>query len=188
MYDFGYEFGSVCRALGVDRIMAFLIVQVVGSNGNKKYTGKGDPTFNERHDWNSLLTDDARLRFAEYSDDYWPHADDLVRYLRDFAELRKLHIQYSTRVDQIESKGRGFVLGLTHLNGTKEEEKANTGSSLHCLRVVMATGVSPAVPDIPGIDLAIGYEEVNTAKNAYANKSILILGGGNSALETARQV
>ena len=46
---------------------------------NKRNTGRSDRTFNERHDWNSLLSDDPDLRFpGAYSEDYWPHADDLV--------------------------------------------------------------------------------------------------------------
>jgi hypothetical protein len=67
---------------------------------------------NLRHDWHSLLTasapsvDTAGQRvpasdflFTErnYSSDYYPHADTLVRYLQDFALRYKLNIKYSHR-------------------------------------------------------------------------------------------
>ncbi len=65
-----------------------------------------------RHDWHSLLTasapsvDAAGLRVpasdflftdGNYSSDYYPHADTLVRYLQDFALRYKLNIKYSHR-------------------------------------------------------------------------------------------
>ena len=53
---------------------------------NKRYTGKTNAEFNLRHDWNSLLSHDPRLLFRHYSDAYYPDANDMVRYLSDFAE------------------------------------------------------------------------------------------------------
>ena len=52
---------------------------------NKVHTGSTDPEFNLRMDWNSLLSDDPNLRFGRYSRRYFPDADDLRRYLADFA-------------------------------------------------------------------------------------------------------
>jgi len=52
---------------------------------NKPHTGWDDPELNLRMDWNSLLSDDPRLLFTRYSGRYLPDADDLVRYLADFA-------------------------------------------------------------------------------------------------------
>src|SRR5690348_12722646 len=59
---------------------------------NKVWTGSDDPEFNLRSDWNSLLSDDPELLFKNYSKRYFPTADDLVRYLGDFA--RGLRIAY----------------------------------------------------------------------------------------------
>ncbi len=53
---------------------------------NKVHTGSDDPEFNLRMDWNSLLSDDPELLFGRYSKRYFPAADDLLRYLADFAE------------------------------------------------------------------------------------------------------
>ena len=57
-------------------------------SSNKRYTGSTDPEFNLRMDWNSLLSDDPALRFTRYSERYFPPADEMVRYLADFAALR----------------------------------------------------------------------------------------------------
>ena len=52
---------------------------------NKIYTGKSNPTFNERHDWNSLLSDNESLKMKHFSEEYYPSADDYVKYLREYA-------------------------------------------------------------------------------------------------------
>ena len=64
---------------------------------NKKYTGTDDPELNLRMDWNSLLSDDPDLLFTRYSDRYFPAADDMVRYLADFAAACGLRIVHDTR-------------------------------------------------------------------------------------------
>src|SRR5215469_9901663 len=54
---------------------------------NKPHTGWNDPELNLRMDWNSLLSDDPRLLFTGYSQRFFPAADDLVRYMADFAAV-----------------------------------------------------------------------------------------------------
>src|ERR1041384_940400 len=53
---------------------------------NKVHTGYTDPELSLRMDWNSLLSDDPELLFTRYSEEYFPRADDFVRYLADFAD------------------------------------------------------------------------------------------------------
>jgi cation diffusion facilitator CzcD-associated flavoprotein CzcO len=50
---------------------------------NKVHTGTDDPEVNLRFDWNSLLDEDGDggMRFTRFSRDYFPAADDFVRYL-----------------------------------------------------------------------------------------------------------
>ena len=75
---------------------------------NKLWTGhKADipprtAEYNLRHDWNSLVNDPAiggkGLLMSNFSRDYLPHADDLVRYLRAFAHeclVRTIWQRYS---------------------------------------------------------------------------------------------
>ncbi|MBB5826990.1 NAD(P)-binding domain-containing protein [Micromonospora carbonacea] len=139
---------------------------------NKVWTGSDDPEFNLRADWNSLLTDDQALLFRHYSRRYFPHADDLVRYLVDFA--RGLRIRYDTRVTRIARDGELFTVDVAG------------GDTLAARRVVVATGVSQLhVPPIAGADLAERYDTVSVDPDDFANQRVLIVGKGNSAFETA---
>ena len=68
---------------------------------NKVFTGSDHHEFNLRHDWNSLLTpkksitgsqftsninsDQYDMRFANYSEAYYPDRRDLAQYLTDFS-------------------------------------------------------------------------------------------------------
>src|SRR5713101_6401159 len=45
-----------------------------------------------RWDWNSLLSDSPGLLFPRYSQEYFPSADDLVRYLADFQRVHALNV------------------------------------------------------------------------------------------------
>ncbi|MFE0184093.1 NAD(P)-binding domain-containing protein, partial [Streptomyces olivaceus] len=65
---------------------------------NKVHTGYTDPELDLRMDWNSLLSDDPELLFSRYSEEYFPHADDFVRYLADFADRTGVRVEYGTEV------------------------------------------------------------------------------------------
>ncbi|GAB2969330.1 NAD(P)-binding domain-containing protein [Streptomyces pseudoechinosporeus] len=141
---------------------------------NKVHNGTSDPELNLRMDWNSLLSPDPQLLFTRYSKRYFPHADDLVRYLADFAEAFKLDIAYDTRAVRIRRTDDGFTVDDQH------------GAEHHSRRLIMATGVSrPNTPDIPGIETAEDYSVVSTDPEDFTDQRVLIIGKGNSALETA---
>ncbi|MGW2623075.1 NAD(P)-binding domain-containing protein [Micromonospora taraxaci] len=138
---------------------------------NKVWTGSEDPEFNLRSDWNSLLTDDPALLFKNYSTRYFPAADDLVRYLADFA--RGLRVRYDTRVTSVSKTGDVFTVRAGDDSWTAR-------------RVVVATGVSQLhVPPIEGADLAERYDTVSVDPADFVNQRVLIIGKGNSAFETA---
>ncbi|KJK49285.1 hypothetical protein UK23_14505 [Lentzea aerocolonigenes] len=109
-----------------------------------------------------LSTDDNSLfdgvPFARYSKRAFPGADDLVRYLEDFA--RPLNVRYNTRISDF-------------------------GQARH---VILATGKKPYVPSIPGIELAETYASASTDPTEYAGKRVLIIGRGHSAFETADNI
>ncbi len=73
---------------------------------NKRNTGELNNEFNLRHDWNSLLTNnqspDDTLKFTEYSNDNFPPADTLVKYLEDFKKKFNLNVLYNTKIENIE--------------------------------------------------------------------------------------
>src|SRR4051812_11607501 len=124
-------------------------------------------------DWNSLLSDDPDLLFTRYSERYFPPAGELVRYLGDFAAAFGLKIDYGTRVTGVDREAGLFTV-------------ACDGTTYKAKRLVMATGVAqPYVPPVPGIETAELYSTVSVDPADFVNQRVLILGKGNSALETA---
>ena len=87
---------------------------------NKRFTGhrldepRRTAEFDLRHDWNSLINDEATggkgLLFTNYSNEYLPQADDLVRYLEDFASAYRLNIQYNSEVSGLRREGERWAL------------------------------------------------------------------------------
>nr|QEO73922.1 hypothetical protein [uncultured bacterium] len=141
---------------------------------NKVNTGYDDPELRMRMDWNSLLSDDPELLFTRYSERYFPPADDLVRYLADFAAATGVRVHYGTDAVRISRNGSGFT--VTDQNG----------QSWRSERLVVATGVSRLyVPPIPGIEHAEHYDTFDTDPESFTCQRVLIIGKGNSAFETA---
>ncbi|MEW8026931.1 MAG: NAD(P)-binding domain-containing protein [Candidatus Thiodiazotropha sp.] len=142
-------------------------------SANKIYTGYTDKVRNLRWDWNSLISDDDSLLFKNYSKDYFPNADVMVKYLAEYADRLNLTVQYLRRVKKISRNGQFHV-------------KITDGSIFSCSKLIMATGVSePYIPDIPGIEYAEQYRDVSVDPNDFIDQRVLILGKGNSAFETA---
>jgi thioredoxin reductase len=145
-------------------------------SSNKVWTGHDDDEINLRFDWNSILSDDAPLPFKDYSQKYFPAADNMVEYLRDYAECFALNVRCETEIVHIEKsrEPEGFRLF------------DNRGNIFTCRRLIMATGVSlPNVPSIPGIELAESYVDVSVDPADFTGQRVLIVGKGNSAFETA---
>lgn len=143
---------------------------------NKRYTGYDDPEVNLRWDWHSMLSPDDDLRFTRYSKAYFPHADDMVRYCRDYAARFDLDVRYDTRITRITRQGHD---GRFHLEDAR-------GSEYLCERLIVATGVSkPHIPRIDGIELAEQYVDVTMDADDFIGQRVLIIGKGNSAFETA---
>lgn len=140
---------------------------------NKRFNGTSDPEFNLRMDWNSLLSDGGPL-FTTYTARYFPDAADMVRYLTDYATATNLNISFATRATRVERHDDGFT--VTDQRGEPHAAR----------RLIVATGPSqPYIPDIPGIELADGYESVSVDPHEFTDQRVLIIGKGNSAFETA---
>jgi thioredoxin reductase len=140
---------------------------------NKVFTGTKDYEFNLRFDWNSLLCDDEEMLFKKYSQEYFPHAEELTRYLVDFANRFAIKIKYGTAISKITKNGSFIVT----------DQQGHTYSAR---RLVIATGVSKSyIPPIPGIELCQNYADFSPDSEDFTDKRILIIGKGNSAFETA---
>ncbi|MCB1706915.1 MAG: NAD(P)-binding domain-containing protein, partial [Halioglobus sp.] len=143
---------------------------------NKKYNYFTEEEFNWRHDWNSLLSDDPEMRFTRYTDELFPHADDIYRYFQDFSAHFGLNVRYNSAVTHISRNQDGEFLVAT-----------GQGDHYRCKVLLMGLGATqPMVPEeIEGIEHATGYEDQELDLELYKNKRVGILGGGNSAFETA---
>lgn len=115
------------------------------------------------------------LKFPGDGDRY-PHKDEVISYLIDYAKHFQFPIQTGVKVTDIKQKGSNFEI----VTSKKEAFFAKT--------LISATGAfsSPYIPKISNQDLFQGevihsYQYKN--EQAYQNKRIVIVGGGNSAVQ-----
>ncbi|XP_075999253.1 FAD-dependent oxidoreductase domain-containing protein 2 [Genypterus blacodes] len=148
---------------------------------NKIYTGTHNTEFNMRHDWNSLLSDRPDLLFQRFSKDFYPSADAYPLYLNTFVKELGLKLQYGTDI--------GKVRAMESPNGRRYILTDQRGSDYSCRVLVVATGLwVPQLVDFTGSDLVEGYENISVDPEDYKDQSVLILGKGNSAFETAQSL
>jgi thioredoxin reductase len=152
---------------------------------NKKYTGYSNPEFNLRHDWNSLLSEKGPL-FTNYSNDYYPHRDDLQRYLHDFSIVNQVRIQYQTTVISVHPLSNGYQISVSYQGQTYQYT---------CVKLIVAKGLSPKMPTHLQIKTNVpiyhygqyprNYFLSESTISSFTNKSLAIIGDGNSAMELA---
>lgn len=151
---------------------------------NKRHTGKTNKEFNLRHDWNSLLSDDESLKFTKYSKDIFPHADRYLDYLRDYQERLNLNVQFNTEISNIKTELCDNV--PDHHIFTMLDQR---GTTHRCGKLIIATGVAtPVIPTIGGMEYTDGYEDMSLDREDFEGQTVLILGRGNSAFETATHI
>jgi hypothetical protein len=195
---------------------------------NKRHVGRNDSLdAAQRHDWNSLLAEpshavpgtpasstDARrtvasaaphLRFGSYSAAYYPHADDLLRYMDVYAagdsnsssssgpgaaRAAPLDIRYGVTVTRVSRAAPAshpdarFHLAAMHSSGA--------ALAFTCAYLLLATGLQEAVP-FPSRNgsaavragLVHTYASAPAIPSAYTGKRVLLLGQGNAAFEFA---
>ncbi len=142
---------------------------------NKVHSIFDDPEIRLRWDWNSLLTEDYGFPFRDYSERFYPDADELVAYLEGFAEAYELPIRFGTTVTEVR-----------RTDDDRFEVRDADGNGYRCRVLLIATGSSqPYRPDVPGLDDADDYEDVPVDPASFAGRRVLIIGKGNSALEIA---
>ncbi|XP_002736884.1 FAD-dependent oxidoreductase domain-containing protein 2-like [Saccoglossus kowalevskii] len=150
---------------------------------NKRFNPFPEPEYNMRHDWNSLLSDDPELRFTKYSKELFPHADDLVRYMDDYAKKFNLNIHYNTQVEKIKK------LENQAKSGENFSLKTSKGE-YRCKVLLVATGArNEKIPEhIKGKELMETYCNHSLDTEKYNGKKVFILGNGNSAFEAANHL
>ncbi|CAG0880993.1 unnamed protein product [Darwinula stevensoni] len=144
---------------------------------NKRFTGRKNRIFNERHDWNSLLSHDDSLRFPLYSDEFFPQADVLVKYLEDYQKKLGINVQFNTEVKNIVR----LPPDVQTRNGTTFFMQDQHGNPLGCRVLIMATGWSqPKLVHFPGSEYVENYNDFDVNPRKYEGKSVLIIGRGKS--------
>src|SRR5438309_4651161 len=142
---------------------------------NRVHSIYDDPELQLRWDWNSLLTDGYEAPFRDYSRRLYPHAEEMRRYLQDFARRYELRVRCSSPVTNVSRQADGAFTVRT-----------GSGGVYRCGHLVVATGVAtPHVPPIPGIEHAEGYESVSVDPDDFVGQRVLVIGKGNSAFEVA---
>lgn len=159
---------------------------------NRRFTGRDDPEFNLRHDWNSLLSSDSNrskdLLFRDFSKEFYPSADDFVRYLEAFAERLRLRVRFGAEVVSVDRETRGegpFTLEVAAPDGGGEKV------SEECAAVVVATGkpLPYKVRPVAGLEFFEGYDEVDLDDlESFEGQRVLVLGKGNSAMEVVDRI
>lgn len=150
---------------------------------NKKYTGETNQDFNLRHDWNSLLNDEHFL-FSELTDELYPEANYLYNYLNEFSKKFNIQIKFEENVKTINK-----------LNMLDYMYEIITEKNVYkCKKLIIASGLSkPFYPNnmtTPKDHHIKHYADLDKNEfikniNQYKNKTVIIIGGGNSSYELA---
>lgn len=113
--------------------------------------------------------------------EHYPTRDETIAYLEKYADQLNIDVRTDTRVDNVETDGRGFHVRTT------------AGQTLQASGIVAATGSfsNPNIPDLPGqrrfggqILHAAAYHE----PKAFAGQRVIVVGGGNSAIQIAHEL
>ncbi|TCW41777.1 NAD(P)-binding domain-containing protein [Laceyella sacchari] len=145
-------------------------------SNNKLYTGKPPKSrYAERFDWNSLVTKEKKILMRNYSRDFFPRREALVEMLNDLVAEYELPVMYNTTWQGTRQTEQGHF------------EVVTDKGTLHCKYLVVATGMTPNYPPIPGLEHTTPYSEMKK-KDHYRDKRVLIIGKGNSGMECAQEI
>lgn len=157
---------------------------------NKRFVRKGrSEEFAFRHDWNSLIdVRDKNNRTAPMttrSTLLFPQADTLEQYLVEFSEEQEQHIEYNTTVLTIRrpaESSQGFLVKIM---------RSARSNEIKCREVIIASGLfrpRGVKTRVDGAEYVEGYEDLPTTGEKYEGKSVIVMGLGNAAMETAQEL
>lgn len=112
---------------------------------------------------------------------HYPHRDEVIDYLRAYANALDVDIRTGQRVDNIGLHARGFTV------------RTDTDTTFTAPRVIAATGAfgSPHLPVLPGQDHFAGKllhaSEYRTPEE-FAGQRVIVVGAGNSAVQIAAEL
>ncbi|KAF6036631.1 hypothetical protein EB796_005078 [Bugula neritina] len=122
------------------------------------------------------------LCVCRYTKEFFPPNYLLTQYLKDFVEYYNLNIQYNTKISDITPPNAavpGSVFGM----------RDQHGNTYNCKVLIMATGYSKEKKvTFPGSEHVEYYSDTSVNPDDFEGLSVLILGRGNSAFETADNI
>jgi len=134
----------------------------------------------EAHDQNSLIADEPELRalvptvLAEGR--RRPAREEMEASLRAFAERGGIAVRYGSSWRSTRQDGDRLVL-------------ATDDGEYRCRAAVLAIGMTePWVPEVPGLELAHHYVNVENRPDRYRDRRVVIVGKRNSAFEIGEGV
>lgn len=113
--------------------------------------------------------------------DRYPHRDEVADYLLRYAEHIRTDIRTNAMVESVEADSAGFSVRIAD------------GRRMTAAGIVAATGAfgNPVRPELPGQESFTG-EILHVADyrdpGPYAGKSIVVVGGGNSAVQVGHEL
>jgi hypothetical protein len=114
---------------------------------NRRNTRESNIEFNLRHDWNSLLDGQDKVKlFGNWSKEYWPPADAIVDYINAFAapQVESGNMQYGQTVKLIEpcaGEDDGEDPACHYMLSISPTPLCGGGRQGHCAAPPMAVGV-----------------------------------------------
>ena len=134
----------------------------------------------EAHDQNSLVAEEPELRALVPSvleeGRRRPAREEMEASLRTFAERAEIAVRYGSRWRSTRRDGDRLVL-------------ATDDGEYRCRAAVLAIGMTePWVPEIPGLELAHHYVNVENRPGRYRDRRVIIVGKRNSAFEIGEGV
>ncbi|MEP4199134.1 MAG: NAD(P)-binding domain-containing protein [Aliishimia sp.] len=157
---------------------------------NKKYVPGDDHYYKMRYDWHTLSTitpedaqADPNLLFTEWTSKHWPSARLYHKYLQYVAKSMGVaaKTRFNSRAVKVSRNDEHFII------------EVEDGAVFTCDRLFSATGTTvPIVPDIKGLSpetcTFYGDYDPEVAKERYRNKTVVVVGRGNSAFEIAHNL
>ena len=146
------------------------------------------------------------LLFRDFSSTYYPHADDLLAYIRFWGSDAAprgtvlgggqgghapppLNVAFGVRVVRVERTAQ-YRADPSATRGPRFRVTTSQGAVYECTYLVWAAGMQ-ALNRAEGVNVhshALNYWSHSTDLAAYVNKSVLIIGRGNAAFEVAKHV
>jgi hypothetical protein len=136
------------------------------------------------------------VEFPEGTERFMKH-DVVLRYLERYAEWHGLnrYIRFNTTVEDVRWDDERSVWIVRSKTGSADadEKEMETREEVYDA-VMVATGhyYKPFLPKFPGLESFAGRilhsRDYRNAQQGYANKSVLVIGGGSSGVDIAREV